>query len=250
MVQTAVPKRRSALPTSGVLQRDCAIGVDHAERPVDEFDVVLSRLHRMRRELARLGDDLVGGNRRGTAAEHGGARGVGTATVGGEIGVGVRHTDVGLVETKAVAQQDLVHRLVPLAVRDRAGDHRDRAAGIEPHHHRLALRLRGLLDDIGKADAAQPLARAGFFAAAFEARVIRHGERAFEVLAEFAAIERIDEAGLERHRARRHRVTAAQRAIRRLGGASCGLNHSGYAADFGPPRNVWDREALCSAPVA
>src|SRR6266446_6238716 len=34
--------------------------------------------------------------------------------------------------------------------------------------------------------------------------------RAFQVLAEFAAIERIDEAGLERHGTRRHRVVAAQ----------------------------------------
>jgi hypothetical protein len=57
---------------------------------------------------------------------------------------------------------------------------------------------------------AKPMPRSRLRARAFEAGVIRHGERAFEVLAEFAAIERIDEAGLERHRARRHRVTAAQ----------------------------------------
>jgi hypothetical protein len=31
-----------------------------------------------------------------------------------------------------------------------------------------------------------------------------------------------------------HRQLIRPRAIRRLGGASCGLNHSGYAADFGP----------------
>jgi hypothetical protein len=42
-----------------------------------------------------------------------------------------------------------------LPVRDRAGDHRDRASWIEPHHHGLALRLGGLLDDVGEADAAQ-----------------------------------------------------------------------------------------------
>ena len=74
-----------------------------------------------------------------------------------------------------MAQQDLVHRLVTLAVRDRARNHRDRAAGIEPHHDRLALRLRGLLDDIGKADAAQLPAPAGLVATALERGVIRRG---------------------------------------------------------------------------
>jgi hypothetical protein len=60
----------------------------------------------------------------------------------GARSVSERHADVGLVEPKPVAEQDLVHHLVALAVRYRARDHRDRAAGIEPHHHRLALRLR------------------------------------------------------------------------------------------------------------
>src|SRR5712671_2470909 len=46
--------------------------------------------------------------------------------------------------------------------------------------------------------------------AALEPDVIRHCECLFEVLAELAAIQRVDEAGLERHRTRRHRVAAAQ----------------------------------------
>jgi hypothetical protein len=50
----------------------------------------------------------------------------------------------------------------------------------------------------------------GLFVAALEPGVIGRFERAFQVLAELAAIERIDETGLERHRTRRHRVAAAQ----------------------------------------
>ena len=47
-------------------------------------------------------------------------------------------------------------------------------------------------------------------AAPLEAGVIRHVQRRVEILLELAAIERVDEAGLERHRARRHGVAAAQ----------------------------------------
>lgn len=53
-----------------------------------------------------------------TAAAYRGARGVGATAVGYEIGVGMRHAVVGLVEREPIAQHDLVHRLVALAVRD------------------------------------------------------------------------------------------------------------------------------------
>ena len=106
--------------------------------------------------------------------------------------------------------QDLVHRLVTLAVRYRAGNDRHRAARIEPHHDRLALRLRGLLDDVGKADAPEQPVLARLLTAALEPHVIRHLECPFEVLAELAAIERVDEPGLERHGTCRHRIAAAQ----------------------------------------
>jgi len=115
---------------------------------------------------------------------------------------------------------------VALAVRDRARDHRDRAARVEPYHDCLALRLRGLLDDIGKADAPEMPAPAGLLAAAFKPRVTRHRQRAFEVLAEFAAIERIDEGGLERHRTRRHRVAATQLGSVDLHFARRGVNQA------------------------
>jgi len=58
-------------------------------------------------DLLRLGDDFVGRDRRSTAAEYRGARGIGAATVGCQIGVGVRHPDVGLVEPESVAEPDL-----------------------------------------------------------------------------------------------------------------------------------------------
>jgi len=73
-------------------------------------------------DLLRLGDDFVGRDGRSTAAEYRGARGIGAATVGCQIGVGVRHPDVGLVEPESVAEPDLVHRLVALPVRYRARD--------------------------------------------------------------------------------------------------------------------------------
>jgi hypothetical protein len=82
--------------------------------------------------------------------------------------------------------------------------------GSSRNHDHFALCLRGLLDDIGKADTPELPAPVGLFAAALEPGVIGHFERAFQVLAELAAIERIDETGLERHRTRRHRVAAAQ----------------------------------------
>ena len=109
-----------------------------------------------------------------------------------------------------MAQQDLVHRLVALAVRDRARDHRHRAARVEPHHYRLTLRLRGLLDDVGKADASEPPALARLLTAAIEPHVICHLECPFEVLAELAAIERVDQPSLERHGTCRHRVAATE----------------------------------------
>jgi hypothetical protein len=39
----------------------------------------------------------------------GGARGIGAAAIGCQIGVGMRHPDVCLVEPELMAQQDLVH---------------------------------------------------------------------------------------------------------------------------------------------
>jgi hypothetical protein len=171
-----------------ILQSDRAVGADDAKGPVGEFDVILGRFQRVRCDPMRLGNYLVGRDRRGAAAEHGGARGIGAAAVGCQIGVGMRHADVGLVEPKPMAQQDLVHRLVALAVRDRARDHRYRPAWVESHHYRLALRLRGLLDDVGKADASELPALARLLTAAFEPHVIRHLECPFEVLAELAAI--------------------------------------------------------------
>jgi hypothetical protein len=92
--------------------------VPTTRKVASEFDVVLGRLQRVRRNLSRLDDDFVGRHCRSTAAEHGGTPGVGAAAVGCQIGVGMREADVGRVETRPMAQQDLVHRLVTLAVRD------------------------------------------------------------------------------------------------------------------------------------
>ena len=129
--------------------------------PSREFDIGLGGFHHMRGDLLRLGDDLVGGERRGAAAEHRGARGEGAAAVGRHVGVAHAARGCRSESMPSLSRQDdLVHRLVALAVRDRARDHRHRAAGIEaaPSPSRR-MRLRGLLDDVGDADAAQLAAR-------------------------------------------------------------------------------------------
>ena len=86
-----------------ILQSHHAVGANHAKGPVGEFDVVLGRFQCVRCDPIRLGDYLVGRDRRGAAAEHRGARGIGAAAVGRQIGVGVRHANVGLVEPELMA---------------------------------------------------------------------------------------------------------------------------------------------------
>jgi len=72
-------KRDADTGDGRLLSRHQAVGADDAEAAVGKL---LDRLQRVCRDLLGLGDNPVGRDRRRTAAEHGGTRGVGAAAVG------------------------------------------------------------------------------------------------------------------------------------------------------------------------
>src|SRR5262249_51499720 len=120
--------------------------------------------------------------------------------------------DVAGIDAELVREDDLVHRLVALALRRRAGKEGDRAGGVEADFRRLAAwRRGGALDRVDDADAAQLAACLRLGAPRVEALDLRVMQRLVHAGFELAAIVSVDEAGLERHRARRNEVAAAQR---------------------------------------
>src|SRR5205807_8898407 len=107
--------------------------------------------------------DLVGGGAQGAAADHHAARGIGAAADCDLVGVGLRQMDLVLRDAEPVGDHLRIARLVPLPVRQGAGDDRHFTTGIEAQFHAL-IEDAGIVDVVDDPSAAE--FAAGFAAAA------------------------------------------------------------------------------------
>ena len=102
--------------------------------------------------LAAL-DDLVGRGAQGAAADHHAARGIGAAADRDLVGVGLRQMDFVLGHAKPIGDHLRIGRLVPLPVRQGAGEDRQLARWVEAQFHAL-VKDAGIVDVVGDAAAA------------------------------------------------------------------------------------------------
>ena len=158
----------------------------------------------------RLLDDPVGRHQHRRAAQRRRARAAGALAERDLVGIALDVGHLVRMNAEPVAHQLLVDRLVPHALRDRAGQQRRGAAAVEADLGRLEAARRGALDRVRKAEAAQPPAGAGLGAPRLEPSKISEFKRDIHVLLELAAIVGEDQPGLERHRLGRDRVAPAQ----------------------------------------
>ena len=118
--------------------------------------------------------------------------------------------DLAGIDPETVAEQLFVHRFVPLALGDRAGQQGHGAAAVEANFRRFEPARRGALDRVRDAEAAQSALSARLRSTLLEPREIGEVERHVEALFELAAIISERETGFERHRVGRDHVAPAQ----------------------------------------
>src|SRR6185312_2813700 len=148
---------------------------------------------------------------RGRAADDCSARAEGSDAPDDLVGVSLEEVDLTRIDAELVREDDLVHRLVALALRRRAGEEGERASGIEADLGGLAARRRrSALDRVDDAKAAQLAALLGLGTPRLETLHIGVVQPLVHAGFELAAIIGVDEAGLERHRIRRDQIAAAQ----------------------------------------
>ena len=110
-------------------------------------------LHEMRGEALAALDHLVGRGAQRAAADHHAARGIGAAADRDLVGIGLRQMDLVLGHAEPVGDHLGIGRLVPLAVRQGAGEDRQLARWVEAHLHAL-VEDAGIVDVIDDAAAA------------------------------------------------------------------------------------------------
>ena len=133
--------------------RHRAVSAGDREGAVGKGDVGGVGLHEMGRETLAALDDLVRGGAQRAAADHHAARGVGAATDCDLVGVGLREMDLLFGHAEPVGDHLRIARLVPLAVRQRAGDDRQFTRRVEAQFHAL-VEDAGIVDIVGDAAAA------------------------------------------------------------------------------------------------
>ena len=107
----------------------CSIGIDRSvpaivKAPSAKADVGGVGLHEMRGKALAALDHLVGRGAQGAAADHHAARGIGAAADRDLVGVGLRQMDLVLGTPSQSADHLRIARLVPLPVRQGAGEDR------------------------------------------------------------------------------------------------------------------------------
>ena len=105
------------------------VGAGDCEGAVGKGDVGGIGFHEVRRKALAALDDLIGCSAQGAAADHHAARGIGTAADRDLVGIGLGEMDLVFRHTEPVGDHLRIARLVPLPVRQGAGDDRQSPEG-------------------------------------------------------------------------------------------------------------------------
>ena len=137
-----------------LLRGEGFVGAGNAELACLKLDIGLGGLQQVGGYFLSFVDKFIGCDRGRGAAENGGAGRKGAAAPRCGIGVAVGNPNVIRVDAEPVGDDDLVHRVVALTMRNGTGNDGERAGGFELDADGFPGKLCGLFDEICDTDPA------------------------------------------------------------------------------------------------